>query len=163
MIFDESLRVALANRFDIVYETTGNSPEWLQQVLVEALFRGYITIMVWPVVSPEELVRRVRDRGLVTGRFVPDDFVYSSVKQATSTFASIVHLFRHFYLVDNGPGTVHICERIFAQKHVLNLNKRQIKCNSEFAKVSLYNDNKKEWNQICHGHWTSPEPSTFDF
>lgn len=90
-VSDGVLYQALAKKFNIVWETTGNSIEYAIKTIYEARLNGYLVFLIYPFVETENLKERAKKRAKTSKNpRLPDEaFIASSVIKAQKNFKTI--------------------------------------------------------------------------
>src|SRR6185437_7619207 len=163
IVFDNLMKYAFQSRLNNSYETTASSVSWLMTVLTQALRAGYLLVLVWPVVDEQELVTRVHNRALETGRVVPKEYVHKSVANASKAFEQLLPMFDHVYLFDNSKMGKTLSESVLFQRHAKadRLEEPTTECDLALAQVSLYNQDEKTWSYLCRDKWTTIQDLDF--
>lgn len=86
------LRRALIEKYNVIWETTGNNIDWaIKTIETEAKSSGYYVVLVYPFVSEDELVKRVKLRAQNSDNpRKPDERrIRSNVKAAQENFEEL--------------------------------------------------------------------------
>jgi hypothetical protein len=84
------LYLALHLKINVIFETT--SGEWLIDFIIKNLNYYCIPIVIYPVVSVDNLVKRTINRGAADGRVVNPGLLENGVKSANAMFTKIIEL-----------------------------------------------------------------------
>jgi len=90
-VSDGVLYKSFAQKFNVVWETTGNSIEYAIKTIMEARKNGYIIFLIYPFVEVENLKQRTkkRARNSEDPRLPDEDFIASSFIRAQRNFKTI--------------------------------------------------------------------------
>lgn len=94
-------RTAIQNRYNILYETTGNNVSWLMGDLHTLRASGYEIILVYPIVPLKTLLQRLDVREKQEKRIVNRAFVNTNYVNALNHLHQVLPHVDHLYLFDN--------------------------------------------------------------
>lgn len=105
-ITNKLLEHSLANKINFIFETTGLSIDWtLSNVVERAKKMGFETILFFPVVNSDVIIKRLYSRASVEGRMPSPDFVISMMGKAHANFATISKAVDKLYVYNNNATT----------------------------------------------------------
>lgn len=103
-IVDLIVQRAIATKRNLALEMTGGQldPIWLKRSLVEPLRqKGYVLIVVYPLVPPSTLIERATLRAETIGRRPDDLLIQQIVYAASAHLGQLLPLFDHVIVYDN--------------------------------------------------------------
>lgn len=99
---EESVKLtAFRERYNIIKETTGQKYGSTVEKVVEAKKKNYRTMLVYPFVSTDQLVERIKKRAEETGRFPDPAKLAAQVSSAQKTFLQVYEKFDIVLVIDN--------------------------------------------------------------
>jgi predicted ABC-type ATPase len=109
------LENALSKKFNIDWETTGGSVNWTVREIRRIKTLGYTTVLVYPLVPLEQLLKRVKKRKSQTN--APDKQIISNSYAALTNMKYIVNEVDYVYIYDNSDtkGVTSAKQRIIVE------------------------------------------------
>lgn len=103
---------AIIERYNIVYETTGNSTGWLKGDLVQLREAGYIIILLFPLVTWKVLNERLDQRELTSPRKIDRTNLFDGVKKAIINFNDLLNFVDFAYVYNNTEHDMKLIAKI---------------------------------------------------
>lgn len=100
-ISESALTRALLERLNVVFETTGQSIAWTNRVIDRARRQNYRTVLVYPLVEPEQLVLRAELRARREGRRIDPQRILNNVSAAADNFVELAGRVDEAFVYDN--------------------------------------------------------------
>lgn len=102
VISNQLLNTALLKRFNIAWETTGDTVSWTVQEIKRIKAMGYIITLVYPLVPEDALIQRAHRRQQETGQVpAPDNRIRSTKKRAVKNVLKLIDHVDNIYIYDN--------------------------------------------------------------
>lgn len=98
---DFILNTSLLNRYNVIWETTGNSVQWSIQEIERIRSYGYKIIIVYPFVDVDQLKERVEKRSWAELRFLDTDYIQRVSQAAQKNFMELATHADEVYLYNN--------------------------------------------------------------
>lgn len=95
------LEIALRQRLNILFETTGSNTSLTVQTIIHARRIGYEISVVYPYVATDELIRRVDKRNTKIGRAIPSAMVTDMEDDALNNFGPFLQFVDSAHVYDN--------------------------------------------------------------
>lgn len=101
-ISDQILNRALLERFNVAWETTGNTIAWTVREIKRIQKMGYRVTLVYPLVPADELVRRSIAREQITGQTpAPPEHIRAGARKAIQNIEKLLRYIDCLYVYDN--------------------------------------------------------------
>jgi predicted ABC-type ATPase len=116
---------AIQFRYNIVYETTGNTINKLLGDVEKLRHNGYMILLAFPILPLDVLERRVTQRNAIQKRKVQLDYVQRNYKNALNNFKSVIPFVHYSFVLDNTvPFNVNMPVLIFVDNFVTGTHTR---------------------------------------
>ena len=140
---------AIANKNNLIYETTGSSVKWLKGDLQKLRESGYIIVVIYPFVTWNILNKRLTDRERTSVRKIDRTLLKTNVGNAIKNFFDVIPSSDYAYIYDNTGSAMDVMPIIISYDGTISHNKfkPKITCNSkELSKILSTEDDREILN-----------------
>ena len=148
---------AIAEKMNVIYETTGNNVDWLRGDLVKLRESGYVIVVVYPFVTWTVLNKRLDQREKNSERKIDRKNLAIGFKNAMDNFTKVLPFVDFAYIYNNNIDGAKYMEPIFEYDGTITHNKKNFvfSCAAKLPQVSddgeLAEHVKNFLKKICFG------------
>jgi predicted ABC-type ATPase len=143
---------AIHYKYNIVYETTGNSIDWLIADMEKLRSNGYLIILAFPLVPYQVLQSRIEQRNLIQERKIALDYAQSNYSRALTNFKWVIPFAHYSFVLNNTtpldqnmPVIIFVDNFITTEKH-----RPVIRCNSFAYNIETWDEAARMFiNNLC--------------